>query len=410
MSPTCAPLPPVPAPTPPSEPSVPAPAPSLPCPSTDPAAPLLWDIFCHVIDNWGDLGVCWRLARQLALRGQRVRLWADDPSALAWMAPGALQGQGALAKLSVYHWPRQQPEALPPPVEPGDVLIEAFGCTIEPHWVQALQPAGRAGQVWINLEYLSAEPWVERCHGLPSPVLSGPLAGRCKWFYYPGFTPGSGGLLRENPAPAASDAPDTPDAHYASAPPPTASSPGATAATDLRLLLFCYAAPALPALLADPALAQAHWLVAAGRTQATWRSAQCAPRTAPCPAQRATLLPLLAQTEFDALLRTCNLNLVRGEDSLVSALWAGRPLVWQLYPQHDQAHHAKLEAFLDWLEAPPCLRQFHRVWNGLHGGTLPTLSPQRLRWWDECSSAARQRLLQQGDLVRRLLRFVAEKR
>ena len=107
-----------------------------------PAPPLLWDIFCHVIDNWGDLGVCWRLARQLAQRGQRVRLWVDDASALAWMAPGALQyrgpqGQGQrgghwmvegeLAGLRVYPWPRQQPDAPVPAVEPGDVLIEAFG-------------------------------------------------------------------------------------------------------------------------------------------------------------------------------------------------------------------------------------------------------------------------------------------
>ena len=149
-----------------------------------PATPPLWDIFCHVIDNWGDLGVCWRLARQLAKQGQRVRLWVDDASALAWMAPAALQpqdqgqhggyllGQGELAGLRVYPWPRQQPDTPAPAVEPGDVLIEAFGCHIEPHWVQALQPEGRAGQVWLNLEYLSAEPWVERCHGLPSPVLS----------------------------------------------------------------------------------------------------------------------------------------------------------------------------------------------------------------------------------------------
>ena len=117
-------------------------------PAPAPAAPLLWDIFCHVIDNWGDLGVCWRLARQLVAHRQRVRLWVDDASALSWMAsPGALQGPGPsprsspsqastsaqplyqglgeLAELSVHHWPRLQPETAPPTLEPGDVLIEA---------------------------------------------------------------------------------------------------------------------------------------------------------------------------------------------------------------------------------------------------------------------------------------------
>ena len=32
---------------------------------------MLWDLFCRVIDNHGDLGVCWRLARDLAARGER---------------------------------------------------------------------------------------------------------------------------------------------------------------------------------------------------------------------------------------------------------------------------------------------------------------------------------------------------
>ena len=54
----------------------------------------LWDIFCTVIDNHGDLGVCWRLTRQLRDAGQRVRLWVDDASALAWMAPNAHQEPG----------------------------------------------------------------------------------------------------------------------------------------------------------------------------------------------------------------------------------------------------------------------------------------------------------------------------
>ncbi|MEO7887531.1 MAG: elongation factor P maturation arginine rhamnosyltransferase EarP, partial [Polaromonas sp.] len=44
---------------------------------------LQWDIFCKVIDNFGDIGVCWRLAADLASRGHKVRLWVDDASALA---------------------------------------------------------------------------------------------------------------------------------------------------------------------------------------------------------------------------------------------------------------------------------------------------------------------------------------
>jgi len=97
---------------------------------------------------------------------------------------------------------------------------------------------------------------------------------------------------------------------------------------------------------------------------------------------------------------------------LVSALWAGQPLVWQLYPQDDDAHHAKLEAFLDWLDAPACLRQWHRAWNDVEAARaeLPPLTAQRLQRWRHCTLQARQRLSQQGDLLGQLLRFANGKR
>jgi uncharacterized repeat protein (TIGR03837 family) len=116
-------------------------------------------------------------------------------------------------------------------------------------------------------------------------------------------------------------------------------------------------------------------------------------------------LPLVPQHEFDQLLWACDLNFVRGEDSIVRALWAGRPFVWQLYPQDDDAHHAKLAAFLDWLQAPPSWRAFHRSWNG-DRQPMPPLLPHE---WAACASAARDRLLTQQDLVSNLLRFVADK-
>ncbi|HET9045379.1 MAG TPA: elongation factor P maturation arginine rhamnosyltransferase EarP, partial [Casimicrobiaceae bacterium] len=37
-----------------------------------------WDVFCKVVDNFGDAGVCWRLARQLvAEHDLAVTLWID---------------------------------------------------------------------------------------------------------------------------------------------------------------------------------------------------------------------------------------------------------------------------------------------------------------------------------------------
>ena len=367
-----------------------------------PAAPPVWDLFCRVIDNHGDLGVCWRLARELAARGQRVRLWVDDASALAWMAPQALRGQVP----GVQVWPWREPfDAAGLAESPvADVWIEAFGCELPPAFVAHGVRAG-AAPVWINLEYLSAEPYVERMHGLPSPVLQGPAAGWTKWFYYPGFTSHTGGLLRAAALPAREAAFD---------PAVWLTAQGVPWQGERLLSLFCYEPPALAALLAQ--LQQGprptRLLVTAGRaTQAVRAVFEYQNGLQLAHDKRGQLsisyLPYLDQNGYDELLWACDANFVRGEDSLVRALWAGRPLVWQPYPQHDDAHHAKLAAWLDWLQAPPGLRAFHRAWSGIGAEPLPPLDEHA---WSACAQAARERLIQQRDLASQLIGFVAEKR
>lgn len=341
---------------------------------------MLWDIFCRVIDNHGDAGVCWRLAAALGRRGEQVRLRMDDASALRWMAP-----QGAPGVI-VLPW-----SATP---GPGDVVIEAFGCEL-PQEFQASMAAQPKACAWINLEYLTAEAFAERNHALPSPVLAGAGKGLTKRFFYPGFTPRTGGLLREEGLAERQRAFDR-DAWLAS---------HGIAAEGARVAsLFCYEPAALPALLAQLASADesTRLLVTAGRAASAVRQVLGDAREQGRLA--VTYLPLLPQTEFDHLLWSCDVNFVRGEDSLVRALWAAKPFVWQLYPQDDAAHHAKLEAFLDWLDAPPAWRDFHRAWNGVVD-TLPVFEP---REWADTAAAARARLLAQEDLTTQLLRFVRQ--
>ena len=117
-------------------------------------------------------------------------------------------------------------------------------------------------------------------------------------------------------------------------------------------------------------------------------------------------LGLLSQEDFEHQLWACDLNFVRGEDSLVRAIWAGRPLVWQLYPQTGDAHVAKLQAFLDLIEAPLSLRRFMTAWNG-PGYGLP--APESDAWAD-CIRAVSRNLRGQDDLVTQLIRVVAQNR
>ena len=156
-----------------------------------------WDIFCSVVDNYGDIGVTWRLARQLvAEHDLEVRLWVDDIASLQRIWPDTLTAeQQILAGVEVRVWHT----AFDQSVQPAEIVIEAFACDIPPAYLGAMAAGKAKGQppLWINLEYLSAEAYVERCHRLASPVMSGPLAGRTQWFFYPGFTPRTGGLLRE---------------------------------------------------------------------------------------------------------------------------------------------------------------------------------------------------------------------
>ena len=381
-----------------------------------------WDIFCRVIDNLGDIGVCWRLGAELAARGDTVRLWVDAPEPLAWMAPGALEGRWP--GVQVLRWTEPLPAGLLQSLPPSDVWVEAFGCAIAPEFIARFADPARAADsrdlqnpVWLNLEYLSAEPWVERMHALPSPVLHGPAAGRTKWFFYPGFTPATGSLLQERDLLAR-------QAEFDSA--AWLARHSIAVADGARVVsLFCYEPAALAPLLrqwAAPGSAPVHLLVTHGRAAAHAEKISNEIGLQPLNGGRRQLsisyLPALPQTGYDELLWACGLNFVRGEDSLTRALWAGRPFVWQLYPQDDDAHHAKLEAFLDWLQAPATLRHFHRQWNGMEPPTAEVLAaagdPATLADWAACAQAARQRLLTQvraqGDLATRLARFVAEKR
>ncbi len=372
---------------------------------------LSFDIFCRVIDNHGDLGVCWRLCADVAQRGHPVRLWVDDASALAWMAPQGCAG------VDVRAWPNDdalQALAQDHDFKVADVVVEAFGCEL-PDAFQALMVRGTP-PVWINLEYLSAEDYVARSHGLASPVMSGPAKGCTKWFFFPGFTADSGGLLRE-PQLAQRQKAFKAEAWLADLGLPLR--PHAQ-----RVSLFCYEPTALSqwlqqlgaqVTLTDVLVApgRPHAAVLAALEQLGWSEATHTWQKSTSATQGALTLhplPYLSQTDFDHLLWSCDLNMVRGEDSLVRALWAGQPFVWHIYPQDDNAHHDKLLAFESALDMPHGLREFHAIWNGLEKSRLPALSRAAIDDWHVWAAQTQLRLFAQTDLTTQILSFAAQKR
>lgn len=340
------------------------------------------ELFCKVVDNYGDAAICGRLARQLASEHEyAIRLWIDKPEVLAEL-------QIALpASVSVQPWPDDF--VLPPGF--GNVVIEAFSCGT-PTSVLAHMKAQPRQPLWLNIEYLSTEAWAAGCNMLPS---THPATGLVQYFIFPGFWPATGGLLREQNLLEQRDAfiKAQPERH------------------ELLVSLFCYkSAPIQPLLAALAAHSQKVRLLLphnllpeleAGGGNLT--------------IERFTFLP---QAEYDHLLWSCDLNFVRGEDSFVRANWAGKPLIWQAYPEERDQQKAKISGFLTRyseklvLEAAETLALAHEVWNlpGLDAGSLwlrllndlPALTAHAKAWSAE--------LAQQPDLAGQLAGWIEQQR
>jgi uncharacterized repeat protein (TIGR03837 family) len=236
-----------------------------------------------------------------------------------------------------------------------------------------------------------------------------------KYFFFPGFTPLTGGLLRERDLYANRAAFDaTAEAEFWR-------SVGVPARNDgvLRVSMFCYENASLPDLLSCWADGRDAITVLATPGPATeqiagWFGESLLPGT---PIRRSSLtacaLPFLTQSSFDRLLWACDVNFVRGEDSFVRTQWAGRPFVWQIYPQAEEAHWVKLEAFLNrylqCFEASDVVRRCWRAWNGR--GNIAAVWPDFIahrKAIEQHGKVWASTLDQAGDLVDNLVRFVRE--
>jgi len=301
------------------------------------------DIFCTVVDNYGDIGVCWRLARQLANeQGLSVRLWVDDLRSFGKMCPELDAGldEQRCRGVEVRRWTSGFSA-----VEPADLVINAFACQLPQSYIETMAVREHK-PAWLNLEYLSAEDWVEGCHKLPSPHPTLPLT---KYFFFPGFTEKTGGLLLERDLLARRDVFQSDvgaqERYWQSLGVPE------RMAGELRVSLFSYENEAMEELLGcwelgdqpvtcllpeGRALPQvASYLGQSdGKAGAVWQRGNL----------RVHVLPFVEQERYDELLWACDVNFVRGEDSCVRTQWAGKPFIWHIYPQHDGVHLAKLEA------------------------------------------------------------------
>lgn len=338
------------------------------------------DLFCQVVDNYGDIGVCWRLAQQLQPHCQ-LRLFVDDLEAFQRIEPNVNPDAPVqqIQNTQVLEWTG----ALT--TQPATIVIEAFGCELPPAYLAQLPLYTK---LWINLEYLSAESWVENMHTLPSPQGN----GVSKYFFFPGFTPKTGGLLRPQKKTSTQlDIRFWQQLGLNQAP-----------TTDRVAFVFPYPQAPLNTLYQCLEKDTHSWTVLLAATAPTPKL----PSTSPL---RIHQLPFIAQSQFDSLLDYADLNLVRGEDSFVRAIWAQKPFIWQPYLQTENTHLEKLRAWLARTHFDTTIQELILHWNT---GTVTTselqLALQNLDSWCLQTEHYAQSLSQQTDLATQLLAFCSQ--
>lgn len=289
-------------------------------------------IFCRVIDNFGDIGVTWRLARMLSRLGISTELFVDRTDVMKEIVPefrGTESFPASAEGVLVREWTEETEREF----APRDAVIEAFSCRLSDLTAEKI---GRGGAVWINLDYLTAESWADDCHGLMSVD-----RGVSKYFYYQGFSERTGGL---NIEPGQREL----DLKYREKRAELLTGLGLSPSVPFVMTLFSYENDAVYESLLG----------------ALGRSGQKSAVIAPMGRGAASLLraaesagipenvtvktvPLTSQDGYDRLLSAADLNIVRGEDSFLRAQAAGVPMIWHIYPQEDDAHLIKLASFLD---------------------------------------------------------------
>ncbi|WP_460054838.1 elongation factor P maturation arginine rhamnosyltransferase EarP [Pseudomonas sp. S2_D06] len=368
-----------------------------------------WDIFCTVVDNFGDIGVTWRLARQLVTEhGLAVRLWVDDLRAFERLCPeididAVQQWQH---DVDVRQWPAEWQ-----PTEAADVVIAAFACQLPSAYMDAMVEREKP-PLWMNLDYLSAEDWVIGCHGLPSVKYKSVQ----KFFFFPGFQKGTGGLLRERGLLERRRE----FQQDLQAQREFLQGMGIDPAPGAQLIsLFAYEnsglASWLDAMAGDSTAT--HLLVPEGRILGDverWLGVQglAAGAVHVRDALTVQVLPFVRQDQYDRLLWCCDFNAVRGEDSFVRAQWAGRPFLWHIYRQEEDIHLDKLEAFLELyvkgLSAPAreAISGLWRAWNA--GEKIADHWQLTRKHWPELEKHAEawcQEQALQADLATALVQF-----
>ncbi len=291
-------------------------------------------VLCKVVDNFGDIGVCWRMCRRLKLINPDINLSliVDDLEAFKRICSQIKVDEKAqvFQGITIYNWKEYEycfSEFIKNDGEKMDVILECFQCG-RPDWMEEIlfeKKLNRTVNV-IMIDYLTAEDYAEDFHKLNSLTRSAKVQ---KVFFMPGFTGKTGGLII--------------DEQWKNLSPYDENGP---------VLIFTYEknwdglAGAINELFFESENNEnsPEILLAQGRGL---DSIKLALQKYDSVSGNLTVLDYLNQEEWDEMMKKCSILIIRGEESMSRACLSGIPFIWHAYPQSDEYQMVKVNALLE---------------------------------------------------------------
>ncbi|MDH6457013.1 putative repeat protein (TIGR03837 family) [Fusobacterium sp. PH5-7] len=304
------------------------------------------DIFCEIIDNFGDIGVVYRLGKEFKkVFGENVKVrvilnrldeFININSNVKNIQNQEIDG----IQYVTYEYVKKNMCTF----STANVIIEAFGCTIPEEY---MNEAYDNSDLLINLEYLSAEDWIESCHLQESPSGKGKLK---KIFFMPGFTEKSGGVIADSlyldRIKNVIENKEYYRKKYFSE----------IENIDKKIIgtVFSYEKNFTPLFRDLKSLDKEIVILAMGeKTQEGFKNffeknfIEKLGNIYKYGKIEVQFCKFLSQEDYEELINLTDFNFVRGEDSFIRAVLTGKPYLWHIYCQEDYAHMDKIEGFLD---------------------------------------------------------------
>ncbi len=302
------------------------------------------DIFCEIIDNFGDIGVVYRVSKELKKIFQNVRII---------IVLNRLEEFKAINK-RVKDVDYQEIDGLIYITEKylednidsfgtADIFIEAFGCNVFEGYIKK---AKESSKLWINLEYLSGEKWIEDFHLQESLIDSKTLK---KIFYMPGFSEKSGGVIidssfLERKEYGAENREKVLEKYF----------PNCDFNNKLVGTIFSYERNFENLLDVLKDYGKETFLILMGeKTHKSFSEILQKKLTENfgkiVKYDKITMLyaDFLSQEEYEEVISAVDFNFTRGEDSFVRGILLGKPFMWHIYLQEEKAHMDKIKAFTE---------------------------------------------------------------